>query len=78
LCLPNNPIGTILNYQFVETILRKAKGLVVIDEAYIDLADVPSWVSHVRKYPNLVHFTHVFKSLGFWLRVRAGAVIASL
>lgn len=76
LCLPNNPVGTILNYQFVEAILAKSKGLVVIDEAYIELADVTSWVSHIRKYPNLVILRTFSKAWGL-AGVRAGAVIAS-
>lgn len=76
LCLPNNPISTSLHRQFVECILVKAEGLVVIDEAYIELADSPSWVGYLKQYPNLVILRTFSKAWGL-AGIRAGAVIAS-
>ena len=36
LCSPNNPTGTVLDIEVVETIARKSRGLVIVDEAYIE------------------------------------------
>ena len=45
LCSPNNPNGGLLDTNTVETILDRSKGLVVMDEAYIDLSDSSSWLN---------------------------------
>lgn len=54
LCSPNNPNGDIIADSTIEQILAKAKGLVVIDEAYIDFTDRDSWLSRLSDYPQLV------------------------
>lgn len=38
-CLPNNPTGTAFERTAVERVVREARGLVMIDEAYADFAD---------------------------------------
>ena len=54
LCSPNNPDGGIIPTATLEQILDKAKGLVVVDEAYIDFANTDSWISRLADYPQLV------------------------
>jgi histidinol-phosphate aminotransferase len=40
LCSPNNPTGAALSRATIETIVDRATGLVIIDEAYAEFADV--------------------------------------
>jgi len=51
-CSPNNPTGNII-YN-IELLLQKFKGIVVIDEAYIDFSNTDSFVAKINKYPNLI------------------------
>jgi len=44
LCAPNNPTGALLPEGFVETLLEGTRGVLVLDEAYIDYADSISLV----------------------------------
>lgn len=55
-CNPNNPTGTITPTEAIRHALaNKPKGSVlVVDEAYIDFADVPSVVSWVKDYDDLL------------------------
>lgn len=52
LCSPNNPTGNSLNQ--IATILDNFKGIILLDEAYIDFSEKESWISKLDKYPNLV------------------------
>jgi len=54
LCSPNNPDGSLLPTELIEEVLTRAKGLVIIDEAYIDFADQESWTTRLSDHPNLV------------------------
>ncbi|MAT55553.1 MAG: hypothetical protein CMN32_13835 [Saprospirales bacterium] len=54
LCSPNNPTGNLLRPADVEFLLREFPGIVVLDEAYIDFAAQPSWLSRLPEFPNLV------------------------
>lgn len=54
LCSPNNPTGNLLDQAAVVTLLENFKGLVVIDEAYVDFASAVSWTTKLDTYPNLV------------------------
>ena len=38
ICSPNNPTGNCMNYSDIEYIIANFKGIVVIDEAYIDFS----------------------------------------
>ncbi|EFM12047.1 histidinol-phosphate aminotransferase [Paenibacillus curdlanolyticus YK9] len=52
---PNAPTGRLLALGEVERLVRLSKGLVVIDEAYIDFAGLPhTAIPLVEKYPNLL------------------------
>lgn len=52
ICSPNNPTANILNG--IDVILEKFTGIVVVDEAYIDFSNVPSWKDKISLYPNLI------------------------
>ena len=54
LCSPNNPTGNLLSNDKIDYLLKKFRGIVVIDEAYIDYADSESWNQRVTEYENLV------------------------
>ena len=44
LCSPNNPTGNALDREEMEKTLSAFQGLVVIDEAYSDFSDAPSFL----------------------------------
>jgi histidinol-phosphate aminotransferase len=56
LCSPNNPTGNIIAQEDIIDICKAAedKALVVLDEIYIEYADVASCIPLISKYPNLV------------------------
>ncbi|GAB2700851.1 hypothetical protein GCM10011495_32300 [Hymenobacter frigidus] len=64
LCSPNNPTGNLLAQEAVEAILRSFKGLVVVDEAYADFADAPSWTTRLAEFPRLVVLQTFSKAWG--------------
>ncbi len=76
LCSPNNPTGNSLSTQKISTLLKQFKGLVVIDEAYIDFSTEKSWVSKLSEYPNLVITQTLSKAYGM-AGIRLGICIAS-
>lgn len=74
LCSPNNPTGNIL--KGVEEILKKFKGMVVLDEAYIDFSETPSMSTKLNEYPNLVVMQTFSKAWGI-AAARVGLAFAS-
>ena len=54
LCSPNNPTGNSFDDSAVIKILNQFKGLVVIDEAYIDFSNEVSWLTVLKDFPNLI------------------------
>ncbi len=71
ICSPNNPTGNAMNQKDVEYILKSFNGIIVIDEAYNDFNDKPSFLNHVDKYPNLILMQTFSKALGL-AAVRVG------
>jgi histidinol-phosphate aminotransferase len=77
LCSPNNPSGNLLQPDAIHRILDAAKtALVIVDEAYIDFADVPSWTAQLDRYPNLVVLQTFSKAWGL-AGLRLGMCFAS-
>lgn len=76
LCSPNNPSGNSFSRNKVEELLQKFKGLVVIDEAYIDFSENKSWLERLHEFPNLVITQTLSKAYGL-AGVRLGACYAS-
>ena len=54
ICSPNNPTGNLINKSDIEFILDNFKGIVIIDEAYIDLAQEKSLINLLNQYNNLI------------------------
>jgi histidinol-phosphate aminotransferase len=76
LCSPNNPTGNVLASEAIDQVLRGFNGLVVVDEAYIDFAASPSWVSRLDNYPNLLVLQTCSKAWGM-AGLRIGAAFSS-
>ena len=54
ICSPNNPTGNLLRNSEIEEILNRFKGIIAIDEAYIDFANAESWNKRLNEFPNLI------------------------
>ncbi len=52
-CSPNNPTGNTLDPEAMTRVLNSFKGIVVVDEAYIDFSDSQSWIDFLDFHPNL-------------------------
>ncbi|MBC7486657.1 MAG: histidinol-phosphate transaminase [Cytophagaceae bacterium] len=76
LCSPNNPTGNLLPEDQIITILQHAKGLVVVDEAYIDFAPESSLIRILKDHPNLVILQTFSKAWGL-AALRLGMAFAS-
>ena len=76
ICSPNNPTANSMNYQDVEFILTKFNGIVIIDEAYIDFSEKPSFIRLVDKYPNLILMQTFSKAFGL-AGVRVGMAFSN-
>lgn len=64
ICSPNNPSGNCMNHAVVENIISRFRGMVVVDEAYNDFSDKPSFRFSLDKYPNLIVMQTFSKALG--------------
>lgn len=65
LCSPNNPSGNRLDPAAIRQVIEVAThSLVVVDEAYIDFAQGPSWTTELDRYPNLVVLQTFSKAWG--------------
>ena len=76
LCSPNNPSGNSFKSKDVEILIRKFKGLVVIDEAYIDFSEEKSWLDRLKEFPNLIVTQTLSKAYGM-AGIRLGICYAS-
>ncbi len=65
---PNNPTGGLFSAGEIEAVLDAARGIVVVDEAYADFSQEPTWCSRVDAYPNLVVLRTLSKVGGAALR----------
>ena len=76
LCSPNNPSGNSFTTENVEELLNKFKGLVVVDEAYIDFSDQQGWLNRLEEFPNLIITQTLSKAYGL-AGIRLGVCYAS-
>ncbi len=76
LCSPNNPTGNALNLADMQQLIALFPGIVVVDEAYIDFADYPSFTTKLNQYPNLVVLQTFSKVWGL-ANLRLGMAFAS-
>ncbi len=76
LCSPNNPTGNTFSSIQVEKLLNQFRGIVVIDEAYIDFSEKDSWLKRLSEFPNLVITQTLSKAYGV-AGIRLGTCYAS-
>lgn len=74
-CSPNNPTGTTLPREDLETLLRERgeRSAIVVDEAYVEFGDQASVTELLDRHPNLLVLRTLSKALGF-AGARCGAV----
>lgn len=71
LCSPNNPTGNSIDN--LEFYIQNFKGIVIVDEAYIEFSKEISAVSLLDKYPNLIVLKTLSKAYGMaGLRIGVG------
>ena len=63
-CSPNNPSGNLFKRSDIKQLLNNFDGVVIIDEAYIDFTDGPSWLTQLDSYPNLMITQTLSKAFG--------------
>jgi histidinol-phosphate aminotransferase len=76
ICSPNNPSGNTVDRKAIERLLNDFKGVVVIDEAYIDFSNEVSWTAYLNMYPNLIVTQTLSKAYGL-AGIRLGICFAS-
>jgi histidinol-phosphate aminotransferase len=76
ICCPNNPTGNGVAWKAIKMLLENFKGIMVVDEAYIDFANYGSLVPELLNYPNLVILQTLSKAWGL-AGLRVGMAFAS-
>ena len=76
LCSPNNPTGNNLLREEIVQLLERFEGLVLLDEAYADFSDEPSFLTQLDAYPNLIVLQTFSKAWGC-AALRLGMAFAS-
>ena len=76
LCSPNNPTANSFGVNKIEELLKCFKGIVVLDEAYIDFSNQKSWLSRLEEFPNLIITQTLSKAYGM-AGIRLGICYAS-
>lgn len=78
LCSPNNPTGNLLAKADILSLCQSMsdKSIIVVDEAYIEFANVESLTNCINDYPNLVILRTLSKAYGL-AGIRCGATIAN-
>jgi histidinol-phosphate aminotransferase len=76
ICSPNNPTGNSIVRTDIETVLTNFKGLVVIDEAYINYSRQHTFIKELTEYPNLVILQTFSKAWGL-AAIRLGMAFAA-
>ena len=62
ICSPNNPTANSL--ENIEKVLQRFKGIVIVDEAYIDFSMANSFLTKIDQYPNLIVMQTFSKAWG--------------
>ncbi|QEU96334.1 aminotransferase class I/II-fold pyridoxal phosphate-dependent enzyme [Streptomyces kanamyceticus] len=75
LCDPNNPVGTRLDRAQVLDLVTRTRGIVVIDEAYAEFSDTPSYAGLVAAHDNLIVLRTLSKAWGL-AGARCGIALA--
>ena len=76
ICSPNNPTGNAFALGEIEALCSRFRGIVVVDEAYIDFSTRGSMLSCLDRLPNLIVMQTLSKAWGS-ASVRLGIAYAS-
>src|SRR5690554_4798514 len=76
ICNPNNPTGNLLDQSDITRLVENFKGIVIVDEAYIDFSPAESWISNLSKYSNVVVLQTLSKAWGM-AGIRLGMAFGS-
>ncbi len=76
ICSPNNPTGNLINQEAINYLLKNFKGLVILDEAYMDFSPTESYLPNLNSFPNLVILKTFSKAWGL-AGVRIGMTFAN-
>lgn len=71
ICSPNNPTGKAFDTNKILEVVKNFNGLVVVDEAYNDFADMESCIKYLKDFDNLVVVQTFSKAWGL-ASLRAG------
>ena len=77
ICSPNNPTGNDIPLEQIKIILTSFKGIVVVDEAYIDFSEQNSCTNLLADYPNLIVLQTFSKAWGL-AGIRLGMAFANV
>ncbi len=75
-CHPNNPSANLQDAEQLIRLIRQFKGIVVVDEAYIDFSPANSMLPYLEQFPNLVVLQTFSKAYGL-AGARVGVAYAS-
>ncbi|MDM1378034.1 histidinol-phosphate transaminase [Myroides marinus] len=64
ICSPNNPTGNLMDRQTIVQLLEQFKGIIILDEAYIDFSTEASWLEQLSQYNNLIILQTLSKGWG--------------
>ncbi|HEM3165066.1 TPA: aminotransferase class I/II-fold pyridoxal phosphate-dependent enzyme [Streptococcus suis] len=73
---PNNPSSVAYSMEDLERLATSFKGLLVIDEAYIEFAEVESFISRLEDYENVLVLRTLSKAFGL-AGLRVGFAVGS-
>lgn len=76
ICSPNNPTGNAFSKNEIINLLNIFKGILVVDEAYIDFSSEESMINELANYPNLAVLQTFSKAYGL-AGLRLGMLFAS-
>ena len=76
ICSPNNPTGNSFQGKDIVKIIEEFKGIVVLDEAYIDFAPEKSFLPKLTQYQNLIVLQTFSKAWGM-AGIRLGMAFTS-
>lgn len=63
-CSPNNPTGNAYTIDELKELAEKVRGMLVIDEAYVDFSEKGSMLPFIENYPNVVVLRTLSKARG--------------
>ncbi|MEK7524057.1 MAG: histidinol-phosphate transaminase [Patescibacteria group bacterium] len=75
-CSPNSPTGSLLRTQDIEKLCKTFKGIVVLDEAYVEFSSQPTLIKKTEAFENLVVLRTLSKAWGL-AGLRVGYAVAN-